>query len=161
MNLPGAAVYDVLESLISDIMNTLRDIPEDDLNHWKPAAESQGGGEMNTFAAIAVHTASAGRWMFMHQVLGKDVDRDREAEFHATSSLAGIEAGFQGLLADVREHLDELDTTDLSRPTPTIRENHPTWVRAHWVLHLLDHTGIHLGHLQIHRQLWEAERGNK
>lgn len=158
MNLPAAAVYDVLESLVIDIMKTLEDIPEDDLNQWKPAAGQQGGGEMNTFAAIAVHTFSAGRWMFLHQALGQDVPRDRESEFHATASLAGIEAGFQEWLADVREHMDELDATDLSQPSPTVRDNHPTWVRGHWVLHMLEHTGIHLGHLQIHRQLWDAER---
>jgi len=158
MNLPGAAVYDVLEGLVIDIMKTLEGIPEDDLNHWKPAAEQQGGGEMNTFAAIAVHTASAGRWMFTHQVLGKDVERDREAEFHATSSLAEIEAGFQNWLADVRMYLDELDTIDLAQPATTVRANHPTWTRAHFLLHMLEHTGIHLGHLQIHRQLWDAER---
>lgn len=161
MNLSGAALYDVLESLIIDILKTLEEIPEDDLNHWKPAAAQQGGGEMNTLAAIAVHTASAGRWMFLHQVLGQDFSRDRDAEFRATASLAEIEDHFQRWLGEIREHIDELDATDLTRMPPTIRPNHPTWSRSHWLLHMLEHTGIHLGHLQIHRQLWQAERGPK
>lgn len=161
MNLPGAAVYDITEALVIDIMKALEDIPEDDLNHWKPAAERQGGGEMNTLAAIAVHTAAAGRWMFLHMVLGKDSPRDREAEFRATASLAEIEGGFQAWLADIREHLDELDATDLSQMPPTSRPNHPTWTRAHYLLHMLEHTGIHLGHVQIQRQLWEAERAGE
>ena len=29
--------------------------------------------------------------------------------------------------------------------------------RAECILHAMEHTGIHLGHLQLQRQLWDAE----
>jgi hypothetical protein len=158
VNAFATAIYDVTETLIIDIMKTMEDIPEATLNTWKPAAEQQGGGEMNTFAALGVHTASAGRWMLVHQVFGEDFTRDREAEFHATATRAEIEAGFQEFLGDMRKRLEKLDDVDLSQMPPTVRPNHPTWTRSHWLLHMVEHTGIHLGHLQIHRQLWEAEQ---
>lgn len=162
MNSITTAVYDVIDSLVIDMMKTMNGIPEEDLNTWKPNAEQQGGGEMNTFAAIAIHTASAGRWMLNHQVCGEEFSRDREAEFHATATRAEIEACFQDWLSDMRRHLDTMGEIDLSQMPATIRENHPTWTRAHWLLHMVDHTGIHLGHLQIQRQAWEAERsGNQ
>ena len=86
MHTIATAIYDVMESLIADILKTIEDVPDNDLNTWKPAAEEQGGGPMNTFAAIAIHTASAGRWMIAHQVFGEELARDREAEFEATAT---------------------------------------------------------------------------
>lgn len=153
-----SGLHDVVESLVKDILATMEGIPEEDLNTWKPAAEQNGGGAMNTFAAVGVHTASAGKWMLLHQVLGEDVSRNREGEFEATATMAEIRAGFDDLLGVLRDRADDLAATDLSLMPPTIRDNHPTWTRAAWLLHLVDHTGIHLGHLQIHRQLWDAER---
>ena len=48
-------------------------------------------------------------------------------------------------------------------PTSTIRPyseryNERGWKTAEVLLHALDHTALHLGHLQVQRQLWETER---
>jgi hypothetical protein len=158
VNAIATGIYNVTESLISDILKTMDDIPEEALNSWKPAAAQEGGGEMNTFAAIAIHTASAGRWMLVHQAFGEEFSRDREGEFHATASRAAIEAKFQEWLGDLRERLERLDDVDLTQMPPTVRDTRPNWTRSHWLIHMVDHTGIHLGHLQIQRQLWDAER---
>lgn len=158
MNPLAAASLNVTESLIADLMETMDGIPEEALNQWKPSAEQQGGGEMNTFAALAVHTASAGHWMLCHQVLGDDVDREREVEFQATATRQQVEANFINWMNDLRDRMQELEDLDLLQMPPTIRASRPDWNRAHWLLHMIDHTALHLGHLQIHRQLWEAER---
>lgn len=160
MNAITSTIIDVVENLVTDFLAALDGIPDEELASWKPAAAREGGGEeMNTLAALAVHTASAGRWMFIHQVCGEELDRDREAEFHAVATRAGIEKQFQGFLDAIRQRASVLESTDLDQMPPDIRPNHPTWTRAHWLFHMVEHTGIHVGHAQIHRQLWEAEKG--
>lgn len=158
MNIMTSTIVDVVENLVVDFLKAIDGIPDEDLATWKPAASREGGGEMNTFAAMAVHTASGGRWMFVHQVCGEDVDRDREAEFHAIATRAEIEEHFQGFLNAIRDRADMLESIDLDQMPPTFREQHATWTRAHYLLHMVDHTGIHVGHAQVQRQLWNAEK---
>jgi len=69
------------------LLNTLRNIPEDVLDTWKPAAAGAGGHEMSTFGAIAIRMVSAGEFMPLPAVGGQPTDRDREAELVATASL--------------------------------------------------------------------------
>ncbi len=159
MTILADATGKVVHALVTDILATLDGIPDDDLATWLPAAARDGdGGEMNTFAAIAVHTASAARWMLNHQVLGSDHPRDREAEFHAIATRAEIDHLYDTWVTELRACLDRLDEIDLTAPPPTPRDSRPGWNRADWLLHMVEHTGLHLGHLQIQRQLWQAER---
>lgn len=158
MNHIAASAVEIVEALIDGILKTMDGIPDDDLVNWKPVAEQSGGGEMNTFAALGVHTASAGSWMFLHQVLGDERSRDREAEFQAVVTRTEIDQIYSDWATTMRDRIEDLDRVDLRQMPPTIRESHPTWDRAAWLFHMIEHTGLHLGHLQIHRQLWEAER---
>lgn len=157
MNPIAMAVADVTQSLAESLLLTLDGIPDEILASWKPAFGHRAGNEINTFAAIAVHTASAGSWMLFHQVLGDEMTRDRESEFHAVATRAEIDHLYEQWMRAMRERLAELDTVDLAQMPPTIRESRKEWNRAHWLLHMVDHTAIHLGHMQLQRQLWDAE----
>lgn len=150
------AACDALEVLVHQFLAALDGIPDEDLATWKPAGAA--GGEMNTFAALGVHTPLAGRWMLFHQVFGDDVPRDREAEFHAVATRAEIDARFAGWLADFRARIEAGESVDLAAMPPTIRESHPTWTRLHWLFHMIDHTALHVGHVQIQRQIWLDEK---
>lgn len=151
--------YDALEKLLTGYREALDGIPDDDLASWKPSAEASGGGEMNTLAAMAVHTAAAGGWMLHHQVYGDDIPRDRDAEFRAVATRDEIDAVFDGWLASFRERIDRGDEVDVGALPPTVRETIPDWTRLHWLFHMIDHTALHLGHAQVQKQLWLAERG--
>ena len=152
-------VYELLERQLAQFREALEGIPEEDLNTWKPSGEDAGGGEMNTFAALAVHIAAAGTWRVFQQVYGDEVHRDREAEFRATATHDEIAQLFDTWLAGYRERLERPVQPDLRSLPDTPREDHPDWTRMRWLLTTLDHTALHLGHVQIHRQLWTAERG--
>ncbi len=154
------ATYDALDKLLADYRAALSGIPDSDLASWKPAAATAGGGEMNTLAAMAVHTASAGGWMLHHQVFGDEIPRDREAELRAIATRDEIDAVFEGWLASFRERIESGQDVDLTGMPPTIRESMPHWTRMHWLLHMIDHTALHLGHAQIQKQLWLAEHEN-
>jgi hypothetical protein len=159
MNAFGRALEFQLQSVVADLFAAMDGIPDDDLNTWKPAAARDGSQEMNTFAAIAIHVASAGEFMTLHAVGGAPSNRNREGEFLATGSLADIRARYDAWLAGLHTMLDGLTEDDLNAPTTEPRYIERGWPAAEVLLHALDHTALHVGHMQIQRQLWEAERG--
>lgn len=153
--------YTVLERLVRQFHRALEGIPDQDLNGWKPAAEQRGGGAMNTLAAMSVHTVEAARWRIDQQVFGYDYPRDRESEFTATATRAEIDQMFEDLLNRFRELIDTEGEIDLMAMPLTPREDHPDRNKMAWLLTTIDHTALHLGHAEITRQLWLAERAGE
>lgn len=151
--------YETLESLVNQYRQALDGIPENDLNSWKPAAEHNGGGAMNTFAAMCVHVVAAARWRTEEQLYDQKYARDRESEFSATASAAEIEEQFSTLLRNFRNLIDSDASINLDSLPTTIRDDHPHWTKFDWLISAIGHTALHLGHAQIHKQLWLAECG--
>ena len=151
------ANYQQLETLSKQFLESLDGIPDDDLNTWKPAAEDRGGGAMNTFASLGVHVVAAARWRIEQQLFDREYLRDRESEFTATATRAEIGELFDTLLGNFRELIDSGQDVDLSSLPTTPRDDHPTWTRYDWLASAISHTALHLGHVQIHRQLWLVE----
>jgi hypothetical protein len=158
MNAFGTALERHLTTLVNDIVTTVEGVPDDQFNRWKPAAARDDGHEMNTFAAILIHVVSAGEFMTVHAVGGEPSNRVREGEFSATGSLAEIRARYERWLHGMHALLEGLSYEDLGRQTTEPRYQALDWKVADVLLHALDHTALHVGHLQVQRQLWEAER---
>lgn len=152
--------YMLLTNLADQFLESLDGIPENDLNSWKPSAEQQGGGEMNTFAALAVHVVAAARWRIEEQTFDIHYPRDRENEFSATATKAEIDELFSTMIKEFRTLIASDREVDLTSLPGTIREDDPDRTRLDWLLSAIDHTALHVGHVQIHRQLWLAERAS-
>lgn len=159
MNAFGKALTMHLQSLVTDLFAAVEGVPDDDFNTWKPAAAREGGQEMNTFAAILIHVASAGEFMTVHAVGNEPSNRQREGEFSATGSLPEIRARYDRWVAGVEALMETLTYEDLERQTTEPRYQERNWTAADVLLHALDHTGLHLGHVQVQRQIWDFERG--
>ncbi len=151
----------VLNLLSGQALAQLDGVPEDDLNDWRPAL---GLEDINTFYALATHLVGAGEYWVLHAAGGRDLQRDRPAEFRARGDLASLKARYEGWLSDAREVLSTLTEDDVSRiferdadPKSGSRAVH--WTVADCLIHAVEHTGVHVGHLHIQRQLWNAERG--
>lgn len=150
--------YMLLENLSHQFLNALDGIPEADLNGWKPSAEQQGGGEMNTLATLAVHVVAAARWRIEEQTFDVHYPRDRDNEFTATATREEIDELFATMLGEFRTLIVSTGDVDLTELPGTIREDDPDRTRLDWLLSAIDHTALHVGHAEIHRQLWLAER---
>jgi hypothetical protein len=154
----GAALEHAVRTCVGHLLDTMRGVPDDALNTWKPAAATEGSHEMNTFAVIAVHTVSAAEFHALHMVGQQPTDRVRETEFSATTTFDEMERRFGAFLDAFHTMLDGLTDADLGADALR-EEDQPEQTNAAWLMHTLDHIALHTGHLQIHRQLWEHETG--
>jgi len=125
-----------------------------------PALDWAPGPDMNSLGVLAAHVAGAERY-WIGDVVGRDPSgRDRAAEFHAHGlDAATLTARLAQTLAHSQAVLAGLTLPDLEATRVSPRDGHEFTVA--WCLaHALEHTALHLGHMQITRQLWEqCEKG--
>ncbi len=114
---------------------------------WSP------GGEMNSLAVLVVHLTGAERYWIGDVACQDPSDRDRQAEFRTR----GLEANaliqrLEDTLAYARQALAQASLADLQTVRTSPRDGKSFTVS--WaLLHALEHTAIHLGHIQLTRQL--------
>ena len=147
-----------LNRLSRQALRSLQGIPPDALNIWRPVQNLE---EINTFYALATHLVGSGEFWVLHAAGGQPLERDRPAEFRAEGDLATLTARYDRWLTASRDILAALTEADLVRvpPLPETTATHdPPWTVADCLMHAVEHTALHVGHLQIQRQLWDAER---
>ena len=137
-----------LEELHHEVLNSIKDLPQEALD-WSPFP-----GE-NSINVLVTHIAGAEKFWLGDVVAGESTGRDREAEF----KVKGFETDQLRKLLDeslaygryVLEKLN-LETLDSTR-VPSPRDGKV--VSIGWSLgHILKHTAIHLGQIQIMRDFW-------
>jgi len=148
-----------MEPFFVDYLERLRDLHHDFIAAFDglpaEALDWNPGADMNSFCVLVVHTTGASRYWIGDVGLGELSHRNRDSEFlvHGLSE-ADLKARFATLEAYVSGALERLTVADLAtiRPVP----GRGAEVALGWgLLHALEHTGLHLGHAQITRQLWE------
>lgn len=137
-----------LDYLLEDFTKTFSGLSQEALN-WKP------GPDMNSIAVLVTHTAGSTRFWIGDVVLGESSNRVRDTEFAVESA---NEAALKIMLANVqayaRDGLQRVTLADLGtvKQTPDGEGEYTVgWV----LLHVMEHVGQHLGHIQITRQLWD------
>lgn len=96
----------------------------------------------------------------------REGNRNRLAEFRSTGSLADLRVRYDRWLADAAQVLDTIDDATLASvyeraANPERGMGAARRTRAECIAHALEHTAVHLGHLQLQRQLYDAEKGRK
>ena len=147
-----ADLFERLRFLHAEILKAIQDLPVDALD-WAPAPGA------NAMGALVVHLTGAERYWIGTVIGGEPSDRVRESEFLA-----------DGLAVfDLQQRLDDLDRLaptvlgalsldDLARPCRVPRDGRT--VTVGWALaHTIEHTAVHVGHIQLTRQLWEQRQG--
>jgi uncharacterized damage-inducible protein DinB len=107
---------------------------------------------VNSLAALAAHIAGAEHFWIAEVIDRRPATRDRAQEFATAAADAAELVGLLGRTA-VETHtvLAVLKDGDLNGE----REVDGKTVPVRWgLLHLIDHTALHLGHMQLTYQLW-------
>jgi uncharacterized damage-inducible protein DinB len=137
----------LLHELHSEIEKSLIGLPTQALD-WTP------GPETNSLAVLVVHLTGAERFWVGDVALGDPSNRVRAAEFKA----AGLapEALITRLRdADeyIRHAIESLSLADLEALRTNPHDGRQFSV-AWCLLHVLEHTATHMGHIELTSQLW-------
>jgi uncharacterized damage-inducible protein DinB len=137
-----------LQDLHAGIQKELAGLPAEALD-WVPASG------MNSLSVLVVHLTGSERYWIGDVVIGESSDRDREAEFRASGlDVSTLTRRLDDALNYARAALERLNLADLDRQCLSPRSGKQ--FSAAWaLLHALEHTAIHLGHIQLTRQLWD------
>ncbi len=139
-----------LEDLRGQISSLVAGLSAEALN-WRPL-QGTGDHATNSLAVLAAHSAGAEHFWIAEVVGGHPATRDREAEFATlAASSAKIIRLLEKTALETREVFLTLKDTDLEDTRQTAGRTVP----VRWcLLHVIDHTSLHLGHMQVTFQLW-------
>lgn len=150
-----------IEDLRGQVGKLIADLPAEALN-WRPIPPSVpptpqppltgAGGDINSLAVLATHIAGAEHFWIAEVVGGRPPTRNRDAEFAAQASEAAeLIRLLEKTGAETREVFAALSNADLDGT----REVAGRTVPVRWaILQVIDHTALHLGHMQLTYQLW-------
>lgn len=140
--------YDRLDSIHKQVRATIEELPAAAFD-WKP------GPSMNSLTVLIVHLTGAEKYWICDVAGDTHIGRDRAAEFLAAEwDAAALQARITETRRAVKETLVQLTLDDLAAQRESITDGEQTSVA--WALqHALEHSALHLGHIQLTRQLWE------
>jgi uncharacterized damage-inducible protein DinB len=151
------AVDTFLTKLIGQALEQISGVPDDDLNEWRPAL---GLEDINTFYALMTHILGSTEYWILHAAGGQPSERNRPAEFRATGTRTALIERADQLVEETRAYLETLTEPDLERVFERGGNDPLRWTAADCITHAVEHTGVHVGHLQIQRQIWNAEKSS-
>ena len=119
---------------------------------WEP------GDEMNSINVLVTHVAGAERF-WIGDMAGQDSsDRVRATEFEVMGLTASaLDQRLDKVLAHSEQVLAQLSLNDLDA-IRVMPDRDRSFSVAWCLLHALEHTAVHVGHLQIMQQLWLQQK---
>ena len=137
---------DMLDKLHAECKETLQGLDPNQLD-WRP-----GDGE-NSIAVLVAHIAGAEKFWVDDCIMQESSNRDRPAEFATRGQAADtLVSVLDDSLDYVRGALARLSDTTLTefRAHPRTGDQ----ITVAWALaHVIQHTALHLGHMQITKEL--------
>jgi hypothetical protein len=139
-----------LESLYTDVSKAIDGLPQEALD-WiaKPG--------MNSITVLVAHMTGAQRFLVGDLVGGIPSNRNRQAEFETKGlAPADVTAMLGRAMFVTRDTLEKLTVADLESTQPHSKDGR-SFTAAFALYHALAHAGVHVGHIQMTRQLWEQK----
>jgi uncharacterized damage-inducible protein DinB len=141
------------------ILAKLAERTDEQLNQPLPIPDA------NTLFAIATHTVGMAEFWVLALVGGQMVERDRPAEFRATGGGVALRERYERFIHNMHQVLTDLPTADMTRVvtppaafrlTGGFRPDQPLTVRD-CLLHVVEHTANHLGHVELTCDLFDQQ----
>lgn len=133
----------IAEDLGDDLVNVQPDLPG-----------------ANSAFAVVTHCVGVADWWLGHQVAGRTVERDRDAEFTATGTVEELAEAVAGAKERIRDDLATIRPDEPLRDPGRYPSDDParTWNQAAALVHTLEELAQHHGHMELTRDLVEANR---
>lgn len=140
----------LLQERHNEILEALEGLPSAALD-WIP------GSDMNSISVLVFHLTGAERYWIGDVAAQEPAERDREAEFRVHEVGADmLKQRLANNLDYARGVLSGFTIQDLE--TPRAARGGHTFTVAWALLHALEHATLHLGQIQLTRQLWEQSK---
>ncbi|NOZ51513.1 MAG: DUF664 domain-containing protein [Chloroflexi bacterium] len=140
----------MIADLRTQVNDLISDLPAVVLN-WRPLPQVDEHAT-NSLAVLSAHIAGAEHFWVAEVIARQPASRDREAEFALVVEDGSV---LQQRLHDVATETHGILTALPPAVLDETREVHGHTVSVRWsLLHVIDHTALHLGHMQITYQLW-------
>ena len=143
---------DSLTDLHQGILNAIEGLPSEALD-WTPLTDPTA--DMNSINVLVTHLCGAERYWIGDVAAGDPSGRIRDEEFQVSGLTAKeLTAKVDAATEYAQSALERIYPDTLHIEKSRLLDDQP--VTAGWaLLHALEHTAIHLGHIQITRQLWD------
>ena len=143
----------ILQTCHTDILKALDGLPPAALD-WTP------GSDTNSISVLVFHLTGAERYWIGDVAAQDPTERDRDAEFKVHE--VGVHV-LKKRLTDNTEYartaLEKFTIQDLEATRVSARDGREFTV-AWALIHALEHSTLHLGQIQLTRQLWEQLKDN-
>lgn len=142
----------LIEDLRGQVGDLIVGLPANALN-WRPV-EGIDDHATNSLAVMASHIAGAEHF-WIHEVIGRQLPtRDRPAEFE---TVVGGPAPLLEKLNQTGQETQRIFSTLTAADLDEDRQVEGREVSVRWaILHVIDHTALHLGQMQLTYQLWHG-----
>ncbi len=150
--LPEAVSYlERISNIRDQIATIIREAPEEALN-WRPVDDDVDDHITNSLAVMATHVAGAEHF-WIGEVVGQyPPTRNRDAEFLVTD---GKKEQLLALFTQTGEKTKSVLEQVSEETLGMSRKVNGRIVPVRWaILHVIDHSSLHLGHIQLTYQLW-------
>jgi len=141
----------VMQERHGEILKALEGLPSNALD-WVP------GPGMNSISVMISHLTGAERYWIGDIAAQQPSNRNRDAEFKVHNvEMDALKKRLEDNLRYARKTLEKFTVQDLEvhRALPRDDGN----VTVGWaLLHALEHMTLHLGHIELTRQLWEQSQ---
>ncbi len=146
---PFFEVYlDRLEFLHKEVEQALDNLPPAALD-WTP------GSDFSSLTVLVMHLTGSEQFRIGDLIHRGASDRDRAAEFRSHGlDVAMLKQRLAAVLADSRSTLEKMILEDLAA-TRVSPDNGQTYTVAWLLTQTMMHTALHVGHVQMMRQLWD------
>ena len=143
--------YQLINDLSLEVEAALKNLPQEGAD-WSP------GPDMNSIGALVAHLTGSTRFWIGHFVGGMAFDRDREAEFQTNGvNPIILKQRLNATLGVVKTVMESLNLEDLNTIRSSPKDGSERTV-SYCLGRALEHFGMHTGHIQMTRQLWDKER---
>jgi len=140
----------ILQTCHTDILKAVDGLPSAALD-WVP------GKEMNSINVLVFHLTGAEQYWISDVTAQKPSDRDRDSEFKVHGvDVSVLKKRLEDNLTFAANVLETLNLTDMESLRISPRDGREVTV-AWALLHALEHSMLHLGQIQLTRQLWEQK----
>lgn len=145
----------VIEQLRGQVADIVRELPAEALN-WRPVSLAAGEDDhaTNSLAVLAAHVAGSEHFWMAEVIDRQTATRVRAEEFVTeVDDAAGLIKKLEAVAEETREIMERLTAADLEEE----RSAGERIVPVRWaILHVVEHIGLHLGHMQLTYQLWRG-----